>query len=455
MMLTHKLLRGLTCLLVALAVASATTASAQEPEYQQSLAQAKVYMKQDRYREAVQELRKALSTKQGDKSFEAHMLYAQASFKTYDISQAVEFARLAGELTSDLREVSQAQDLYNYLTLAFGKVEFVAGEGELKEGYIILKPLEPIFDAEIQGYFDTKVKPLFDQKRSLPWVMWLPTLLFEINGNEFSVIPGELSQVEAGFTEEVVAAHAATVQAARDAESNQERRRENAAFNPEIRLGYSAVAAGLGRDDGVVTGGAIDLLGVKEFGLFGVGGFVTGTFSDVSSKEGVGGAQSSLDGMVGALARVRLFLPGRMSLFPAVGVGYGTAGGASVWCDSATSVVSGDRVTYSDCSSADEASYGSSFEAYARVAGLGPVGRVDLLIERPTGSPLRGIFVGVHTAALFASPFDEASRSSEVLMENDSGEATSSVVTEELVLSTIESSMVFRAGVMVGARMAF
>lgn len=442
--------------IAALLLASPAPIRAEEAEYQQSLGQAKVYLKQERYREAVQELRKALSTKQGDKSFEAHFLYAQASFKVYDISQAVEFARLATELTSDPRELSQAQDLYNYLTLAFGKVEFIAGEGELREGYIIVVPKEPILDAEIQGYFDQKVKPIFDQKRSLPWLMWLPTLLFEINGNEFSVIPGETIQVEAGFTEEVVAAQEATVQRARNSEMDEQRRRESAAFNPEIRLGYSAVTSGMRREDGMLTALALDLTGMKEFRAIGVGGFVTGTFGNVSTRGADASAQGSADIMAGAMARVHIFLPGRLSLFPALGVGWGTVGGASVYCDSSTAVVGGGKVTYSDCASAPAEAWANPFQAYSRVAGFGGVARLDLLIERAPGSIFRGVVVGLHSSALRAGPFSEATRTSDVLVANpDTGEATTTTVTEELILSGIESSLVVRAGLMVGARLAF
>ena len=91
-----------------------------------------------------------------------------------------------------------------------------------------------------------------------------------------------------------------------------------------------------------------------------------------------------------------------------------------------------------------------------RVAGVGGIGRLDLLIERPSDSMFRGVTIGLHAAALKASPFNEANRTSEQLVLADGAtEPVSQSVTEELDLSSVGSSMVIKAGLMVGARMAF
>lgn len=179
-----------------------SVALAEDVDFDQSLAQARVFVKRGYYREAVKELRRTVSTPKGERSFDAHLLLAQACFKEFDIGCSFKEADEARGLARSSDERNAAQGVLDYLNRNFGKVEFQAGPSEVTEGYLELEPLDPILDIDVKNYFKQKVAPLVDQRRSLPWIMYLPAVTYKLYGKEFTIEGGTEMIVFAGFTVE-------------------------------------------------------------------------------------------------------------------------------------------------------------------------------------------------------------------------------------------------------------
>lgn len=176
---------------------------AAEADFSTNMPQAKVFFKKGWYREAVKELRMAISTSEGKRSFEAHLLLSESCYKEMDIGCALNMADKARSLASSIEHRQGAQNMLDYLQKNFGKVEFVAREGEPTEGYLELEIIDPIVDSEVKKYYKIKVTPLANQRRTLPWVMYLPTTTYRLYGQEFTVEGGgNETSVFAGFTAE-------------------------------------------------------------------------------------------------------------------------------------------------------------------------------------------------------------------------------------------------------------
>lgn len=177
---------------------------AEDAEFETNLKQARLFIKKGKgwYRDAIKELRRAISTEEGRKSFEAHLLLAQTCFKEFDIGCATLYADKSRSLARSPEEKGAAEGMMDYLANNFGKVEFQAGAGELNEGYLELKPKEPMLDKDVKAYFKEKVEPLADQRRTLPWVMYLPAIEWELHGQAFTVEGGKESVQTAGFNAE-------------------------------------------------------------------------------------------------------------------------------------------------------------------------------------------------------------------------------------------------------------
>lgn len=171
-------------------------------EFDQALAQAKSFAKKGWHREAVKELRRALTTSQGEKSFDAHLLLAQECFQEADIGCSLNMAATARSLARTPEERIAAQNMLDFLNKNFGKVEFRAGVGELTEGYLELSTEDPILDQHVKRYYKEKALSLATQRRSLPWIMYLPAATYSLYGKEFTVEGGTESVVDAGFTPE-------------------------------------------------------------------------------------------------------------------------------------------------------------------------------------------------------------------------------------------------------------
>lgn len=453
-MVRHLLL---ACLLGAastsLLLAPQEVQAKEDYEYSTTIAQGKSYFKQGLYREAYRELRKALSTKTGDKSFEAHYLYSQAAFKIFDIPQAIEFSRLAIDLATSPAETASAQDFNTYLTMSFGKVEFIAAEDELKEGYLILEPQEPILDPDVQAFYDEKVRPFYLQKRSLPWVMWLPAIAFQINGNDFLVEPGELIQVEAGFNPDRVAEQEARIAALR-AEEEAERRRQAGAFGQREGAPaglYSQIGVGVFSSSGSALESSdlrptIDLTVGKEFGRLGVmafGAVSPGTVETLNPASGVAGEGSSTDPNLGVLATFRVWLPSGLSLLPGVGLSYGMAAGSVYSCDRSNVTQEGEALVYSDCSAGVDTTYVQPYQAYIQARGLGPVGRLGLVYEREMAFGYLGGGLTLH-----------ASRLSVAVPEQNEGVSGSGQAIVVEVKDPVRNSLM-RVGAVIGVNAAF
>lgn len=185
--------------LLLLGFLSASSLFAQEDEYETNMKQARFFIKKQWYRDAVKELRRAVSTPNGRESFEAHLLLSQACFKAFDIGCAMTSSDKARGFARNPDEKNSAQGMMDYLTNNFGKVEFQVGPNELAEGYLELKPKEPILDKDVKEYFKEKVEPLSDQRRTLPWIMYLPAIEWELHGQTFTVEGGKELAVNAGF----------------------------------------------------------------------------------------------------------------------------------------------------------------------------------------------------------------------------------------------------------------
>ena len=436
-----------------LVVTTPTAAQAQDVDFTQSLVQGKILLKNQQYREAIKELRKALSTPEGDKNFEAHFLYSQATFRNHDIAQAIDFAQRSMELAKTDAERQQAQDFYTYLTTAFGKVEFIPGENELAEGYIFLEPQEPILDPDVKRYYEEKVVPVYTQKRSSPWVMWLPAISFKFNGQEFTVkAGGESTQINAGFTPESVAAMETQVNKLRS--KQEEAQRQDLGFlepRPDAPRGIATelrggVTALLGQPAGTLMAPTVDLTVRKEMGR--LGGAVFGSVSlmnvDLSDpRTGYVGSQSVTDYTAGALATVRVWLPAGLALLPGLGLGYGTAGGYIAYCDVAQSDFdsASNTVVYDVCSTAQDGMT-DPVMVHLQTKGVGPVGRLDLLYEKRIGIGYLGAHLDLTADMLMASPPQDATRDA-------------SPYNQEVIFADAGVTRVIRAGAMVGLNLAF
>lgn len=158
----------------------------------QSLAQARSHLKHRRFRDAAETLRIVIQgTREGHQSHEAHLLLAQVCFKQFDIGCAIAEAEQARELARTAAERDQAQGMLEFLQRNFGKVEFRAAVDAPVEGLLVLESLDPIFDKDVKRYFKERVAPLATQRRTLPWIMYLPATTYRLYGQKFAVEGGK------------------------------------------------------------------------------------------------------------------------------------------------------------------------------------------------------------------------------------------------------------------------
>lgn len=294
----------------------APVARAQEAEYETNMKQATLFIKKGWYRDAVKELRRAISTEQGRKSFEAHLLLAQTCFKEYDIGCAITYSEKARGLTRTPDEKQKAEGMMEYLANNFGKVEFQAGDNELNEGYLELKPKEPLLDKDVKAYVKDKVEPLADQRRTLPWIMYLPAIEWELHGQSFTVEGGKEIVQTAGFNAE-----------------NAKPKPMKAPPPPDFKgIGLAAqlrVGAGVNvlNADSLNLGPVADVSVHKILGdTLSVGAFSRLNLVPLEPLEGGSGSTSFVPVQAGIVATYFQELSRSVLLTPAVG--YGAGGGA-------------------------------------------------------------------------------------------------------------------------------
>ncbi len=315
-MFTRRQLARLIPWSLLLTVGMGVVAHAQDIEFDTALDQARIYIKKKWYREAIKQLRRVISTPEGRTSYEAHILLAQSCFREYDIGCAIKMTERARTLARGRDQKQAAQNVLEYLRRNFGKVEFQAGPGELSEGYLELERLDPILDKDVKAYYKAKVEPLADQRRTLPWIMYLPSGRYRLYGQEFVVEGGKEMLVNAGFNEEN--------SKPKPAKKPPPPRFEGIGIALEARVG-AGVALSTSSDGGTTSGAVADLTASYAITpALGVGLFTKFNY-DV-------GTPSNAAVTYGALATYRLGVTDRIALVSALGYGLGE-GPAAVFSD--------------------------------------------------------------------------------------------------------------------------
>ncbi len=283
-------------------------AHAQDVEFDTALDQARVYIKKKWYREAIKQLRRAITSEEGQTSYEAHILLAQSCFREHDIGCALKMTERARTLARGIEQKRAAQNVLEYLRRNFGKVEFQAGPGELSEGYLELERLDPILDKDIKAYYKDKVEPLADQRRSLPWIMYLPSGRYRLYGQEFVVEGGKEMLVNAGFNAE-------------NAKPKPEKkppppRFEGVGIVLEVRAGAGLSLATSSENDSTMGAVADVTAGYAITSRLGVG-----AFAKFNYDLGATSANGALT--YGALATLRVPLAASLAATSAIGYGLG------------------------------------------------------------------------------------------------------------------------------------
>lgn len=172
------------------ALTSAPPAALAQPlaqSYEQRLYQANLYMRQELYAQALIELETLLRTPQGSVDVRVVTAAAEASYKTHDITKALEYLRVARRLSQDPMQRQSLSDRYEAWSSEYGPVRFESANA-LRFGALTLESERKILSPERREVFEV-ARARLAQGITPPLSLYLPYGAYLANQVPFQLVP--------------------------------------------------------------------------------------------------------------------------------------------------------------------------------------------------------------------------------------------------------------------------
>lgn len=154
------------------------------------LDQARYFVKQEWYDDALEQLVKAVGREEGDADPEAWFLLAQVRYHLCDLPGAREAANTAVDRASDPDHRRQTREFATFLSERFGLVQLTSNRASAKP--ITLELDSTLYDPDLKLYVSRLSARLGSAPLALPAILGLPVGEYRMNG--------ALVQVDAGKT---------------------------------------------------------------------------------------------------------------------------------------------------------------------------------------------------------------------------------------------------------------
>ena len=167
-----------------------------EPEasFRQLRQQGIHYFDRKRYSAAVQTLKQAAVTVQGQRDFKTYFYLARAHYELVVVEEAMPAAERALEVSKTPTQEEKAQAFLDALTASFGAVTFqkdAEQKTELTDTYIHLKDAGGLINPSKKKLFQAIQARFVDQRVTLPVTLYLPFGSYTANGAPFEIRKGE------------------------------------------------------------------------------------------------------------------------------------------------------------------------------------------------------------------------------------------------------------------------
>ncbi len=197
--------RLLPLLLALFTVAGAMTlpAAPAHAQWQQSMAQANTYYRNRLLPKALEALKMVVQDPEGAKQMKAWQLIIQISTKMKDLDTLIWALEKGRELAQGQQAAQMQAQLYR-LKRIYGRVMFEAagGSGKLPTKGLKLKVKEDISDPEAKAYYE-KARVLFSQLGYSRGSYYLPTGVYDLDGEELKIVGGKDTKIEVAPTTSV------------------------------------------------------------------------------------------------------------------------------------------------------------------------------------------------------------------------------------------------------------
>ncbi len=157
-------------------------------DVESSISQAENFLRRGWIDDALDELKLAIDTDEGQLSFEAHSILARVLYETRDAEAALHYARIAERLAMNPTEAAEMSQLADYIDSAFGIVTVNPPYPGMKS-FLQLESITPILDPELREFID-EVALKWSDSTLLPARIALPNGGYLINGHELRVAAG-------------------------------------------------------------------------------------------------------------------------------------------------------------------------------------------------------------------------------------------------------------------------
>jgi hypothetical protein len=159
-----------------------------------SISQAENFLRRGWIDDAIDELKLAIGTADGEISFEAHSILARVMYETRDAEAALHYARIAERLAMNPTEAAEMNQLADYIDSAFGVVVINPPYPGMTS-FLELESITPVLDPELREFID-EVALAWSDSTLLPVRIALPNGGYLINGHEIRATAGSEAVVD-------------------------------------------------------------------------------------------------------------------------------------------------------------------------------------------------------------------------------------------------------------------
>ncbi|MDP2310599.1 MAG: hypothetical protein Q8P18_31560 [Pseudomonadota bacterium] len=277
------------------------------------VAQARQFVKNKWYDDAVVEIEAALAAPGGEDDFDAHWLGAQVYYELVRADRAVVLAERAALLAPNADAREQASSFATFLRATFGFVELRGPQAGMTSR-LQLESTSVIFDADLKRLIN-KLALELREPTPLPMRLALPEGEYLLNGVKLVIRPDTTSTLDLQM-KQLGARGLAALQVTR------------------LEVGTGTTVLFGDRVANIRTGGAFELSLTQPVGPLLIG--AVGTFDLRSYAAGGNTSATDLHAWSGGLRVGReLAMGGPLALRPSVGMRYGLVPGIGFACDEA------------------------------------------------------------------------------------------------------------------------
>ena len=159
------------------------------PSYEQRINQANLYIRQELYHQALAELEVLLATPQGATDVRVVAAAAEASYRTRDITKALDLLRVARRLSQSPSERHELGERYNAWSSEYGPVRFESSNA-LRRGALALESDRKILNPERREVFE-RARERLALGFIPPLSLYLPYGSYTANQVPFQLLPSQ------------------------------------------------------------------------------------------------------------------------------------------------------------------------------------------------------------------------------------------------------------------------